>query len=193
MTAIRARYWLGALVVLLLAAGAAWMLWPVPPSGPWRAQIVDAETGQSVEGVIVLAIWDRKSFGWPHPDREHYDAEELVSDHDGRVVIAARHLPRATPLHVVIGPIVTMFKSGYGVWRFRRAGGLRDAKEWADLGGDAVFELVRAKTLDERRRALLWIVPPYDVPPAKMPRTLAARDHEIAVLEGSPTQRGTKP
>ena len=29
-------------------------------AGPWKAQIVDAETGKPVEGVVVLAVWYRR-------------------------------------------------------------------------------------------------------------------------------------
>jgi hypothetical protein len=28
-------------------------------AGPWRAQVVDAETGQPLEGVAVIAVWQR--------------------------------------------------------------------------------------------------------------------------------------
>ncbi|HEY2991439.1 MAG TPA: hypothetical protein VGM22_01405, partial [Methylomirabilota bacterium] len=83
MRSLRKRYWIIGLVVLALAATTAWLMRPVPLSGPWRAHIVDAETGQPLEGVIVLALWDKRSFGWPHPDRNYHDIDEVVSDKDG--------------------------------------------------------------------------------------------------------------
>lgn len=41
---------------LALATGCAWFS-NGEGSGPWKAQIVDAETGQPLEGVVVLASW----------------------------------------------------------------------------------------------------------------------------------------
>ena len=61
MATIRKRYWLTGVVVLALAAVAMWWLRPAPISGPWRAQLVDAETGQPLEGAVVLALWDKRS------------------------------------------------------------------------------------------------------------------------------------
>src|SRR2546422_5889249 len=121
MRSLRTRYWIAGLFVLALAATTAWLMRPVPLSGPWRAQIVDAETGQPLEGVIVLALWDKRSFGWPHPDRNYHDIDEVVSDKDGRVVIPARGASSRHPFERIIGPIITIFKPGYSRWRFQGA------------------------------------------------------------------------
>jgi hypothetical protein len=175
-------YWIAALIVLALAAAGAWLLGPTPPSGPWRAQIVDAETGQPLHGVIVLAIWDKISIGWPHPDRQFYDLDEVVSDAEGRFVIPARVTGGRHPFERLARPMVRMFKPGYGDWRFQRR------PDPADTAGNAnwdafaqegvVIVMPRAKTRDERLQALSGLLPGPDVPMEKFPRMLAAYDRE---------------
>src|SRR5918992_4460968 len=60
--------------------------------GPWKAQVVDADTKQPLPGVVVIAVWKRY---WPAPDVVgtfgYVDSEEAVTDTDGRFAIAARN------------------------------------------------------------------------------------------------------
>ena len=183
-------YWIAALIVLALATAGAWLLWPTPPSGPWRAQIVDAETAQPVEGVIVLAIWDKLSIGWPHPDRSFYDLDEVVSNADGRIVIPARVKAGRRPLETLRGPMIRMFKPGYGDWQFQDSAKWTDAERttrgkaiWDQFAHDGVvIVLRRARTRDERLRALDGLLPAPEAPMEKFPRLLAAYDREIGRL-----------
>src|SRR3990170_3762971 len=49
-------------------------------AGPWKAQIVDAETGRPLEGVVVLAVWIRYTAsvgGWA--GAKYYASEEVVT------------------------------------------------------------------------------------------------------------------
>ena len=119
MAHTRKRYWVTGLIVLLLVAAVGWWFRPLPLSGPWRAQIVDAETGRPIEGVIVLAVWDKRTFAWPHPDRQYHDSEEVVSDHVGRIVLGARLVTSRHPFALFLGPFLTIFKPGYGRWQFQ--------------------------------------------------------------------------
>ena len=110
-----------ALVVSLLAPQAA------VAAGPWQAQVVDAETGQPLEGVVVLMYWIKYtgSFaGWA--GGEFYDAEEVVTGPDGRFVVPSRWVFTLNPFKKVTRDMV-IFKPGYGHWRFR------DAMEWEKL------------------------------------------------------------
>src|SRR5438093_11687413 len=68
---------------------------PLEAAGPWRGQVVDAETGKPLEGVVVLAIWEKLSPGVIHPARHFHDVDELVTDPSGRFVVPARS--RLTP------------------------------------------------------------------------------------------------
>ena len=192
MPPLRKRYWLTAVVVLVVVVALGWWFRPLPLSGPWRAQIVDAETGQPIEGVIVLAVWDKRTFAWPHADRHYHDSEEVVSDKDGRVEIAARVVTSRHPFEAYIGPHLTVFKAGYRDWRFQgpppspgedssvaRRRSEERRERFAQSG--VVIVMARAQTRDERKEALGRIIP-VEIPPDRYPRLLAAYDKERVSL-----------
>jgi len=190
MPALRKRYWLTALLALSIAFAVGWWFRPLPLSGPWRAQIVDAETGQPIEGVIVLAVWDKRTFGWPHPDRNYHDSEEVVSDKDGRIVINARVVTSRHPFEVYIGPLLTVFKPGYGKWHYEgtpQAASEEDpanTRRRADLSferlsqGGTVIAMPRLKTVEDRKEILRHVMPALDIPREKFPQLLAAYNQE---------------
>ena len=197
MTKIRARYWVTGLVVIVLAAFVLWSLQPSPPTGPWRAQIVDADDGQPLEGVIVLALWDKRSFGWPHADRNFHDIDEVVSDANGRVLIPARTIAGRHPFERIIGPIVTMFKPGYGQWKFQGtppgfsedavAAKQRSDQNWRRFREDSVvIVLARVKTREERLQMLGQVMPSLEVPTTRFPRLRAAYSEERVRLGLTP-------
>ena len=184
------------LVALAVLAGR------VGGAGPWRAQILDAETGKPLEGVVVLARWDEKTATWPHPDRRFHDVDEVVSDADGRIVIPARALSRNNPLRAIVGPDIVMFKAGYGRWRFRADSPRplleepsvlqRRAKQgWQHFATDgAVVELPRLETREERLRAMPESLPGgADMPADRIPRWRAAYNQERINLGLSPLLR----
>jgi hypothetical protein len=105
---------LASLATMLLTAPAAGRT-----EGPLTAHIVDAETGKPVVGVIVVALYQKKTPGNRPPDTDFYDLDETVTDADGRFSFPPGELPTSTPLVHVIGPEMIIFKAGYGGWRFR--------------------------------------------------------------------------
>lgn len=132
----------------------------VEAAGPWKAQVVDAETGQPLEGVVVLMYWTTytSSFGgWA--GGEFYDAEEVVTGPDGRFVIQARSTFTLVPWKKISRDLV-IFKPGYGQWRFQGSEAwpqdvyeqsVRAKAAWKQFEGDgAVFELPPLKTRQER-------------------------------------------
>jgi hypothetical protein len=86
--------------------------------GPFHGQVVEAETGAAIPGVVVVAYYERKKPGGVHPETEFYDLDETVTDAEGRFSLAPRTLPASTPLSHVVGPIFIFFKGGYKGWRF---------------------------------------------------------------------------
>ena len=199
MRALRRRFTLVVVAAGLVAL--AVLAWPAGAAGPWRAQIVDAETGQPLEGVVVLARWDEKTAGWPHPDRRFHDVDEMQSDTDRRIVIPARDLSRNNRFRAIVGPDIAMFKAGYGRWRFRADGPRplleepsvleRRAKQgWQHFATDGVVvELPLARTRDERLFVLESAMPAGDVPAQKFPRMRAAYDAERVRLGLTPLRR----
>jgi len=164
----------------------------VEAAGPWKAQLVDAATGQPLEGVVVLMYWITYTGTWAGwAGGEFYDAEEVVTGQDGRFVIPARSVFTLLPWKKITREMV-IFKPGYG------RGQLRGAKEWETLppaernarreeaakqfeGEGVVMELPRLKTREERLDLLgrvTWSL----VPPDRSRRMVEAKQSERAFL-----------
>ena len=142
-------------------------LWPKPvlAAGPWKAQVVDAETGKPLDGVVVLAYWIKYTESWAgSAGGEFYDGEEVVTGPDGRFVIQARSTWTLNPFRRIGGMELVIFKPGYGTWRFQ---GSKDwpkdlyeqkaliQKAWEQFEGDGVvIELPPLKTKEERLKFL---------------------------------------
>ena len=122
--------------------------------GPWKAQIVDAEAGKPLEGVVVLAYWikyEASVGGWAAG--KYYDSEEVVTGPDGRFVIQSRWSYTIPGITKVSGPEWVIFKPGYGQWRLRPG-----TKSFGE-GEDAIIELLALKTREERLeflRSVTW-------------------------------------
>lgn len=180
------------LAAMTLAAAA---LYPgtAQADGPWKAQIVDAETGRPLSGVVVLAYWIKyKSSvgGWA--GGEFYDSEEVVTETDGRLTIQARSTWTLNPFRRIAGPEFVIFKPGYGQWRFQGAQNWPiDAvehkayrkKAWEQFTGEGVvIELPRLKTREERLRFVEYRVDWAPVPFERAARLRQAKDEERAYL-----------
>ena len=184
--------------VAIIAAGLGIVATVVTPAagrteGPFTAQIVDAVTGQPLAGVVVVALYQRRTPGLVHPQVEFYDLDETVSDGQGRIAIPARQLPASTPLSHVTGPEMILFKSGYKTWRFRgvetgqhvdSAVLARQHKEgWQRFRTDGVvIEMEPAKTPDDRSLALgrAFRFPP--IPDGRASLLRQALDDELVTL-----------
>ncbi len=163
-------------------------------AGPWRGQVVDLETGQPIEGVVVVAVWEKVSPGAMHPERKFEDVDELTTDADGRFVIPARRVVTLNPFVNIEGPRLVMFKAGYGQWGFRGeyewlkrynveeqdARIAKARKAFESIG--AQFELPALKTLDARRERLTEDPGLVLVPRVRLPRYLDALNRERAVF-----------
>jgi hypothetical protein len=79
--------------------------------GPYRGQIVDAETNKPIAGAAVIAIWWEAVFNPVQGKQEFYDAKEAVTDAEGRFEISRLDVPIGK-LGVQPGQI-TYFAPGY--------------------------------------------------------------------------------
>jgi hypothetical protein len=61
--------------------------------GPYRGQIVDAETNKPIPGAAVIAIWWEAVFNPVQGDQDFYDAKETVTDAEGRFEIPRLDVP----------------------------------------------------------------------------------------------------
>lgn len=72
--------------------------------------VVDAESGQPIEGAVVLVEWT-KTKGLPGMTHtESYKVIEAVTDKEGKVSISGTFSPTVNPPHV------TIYKKGYVAW-----------------------------------------------------------------------------
>ena len=155
---------------------------PVAAAGPWNAQVVDAETGQPLEGVVVLAYWVRYTAslgGWA--GGAYHASQEVVTGPDGRFTIGARRSYTIPMFTKVAGPEWVIFKPGYGQWRFRTG---IEAWDTFDRGEPAVIELPPLKTREERLH--FYRSPsfryPWTVPPNRQEHFREAENVERAYL-----------
>lgn len=77
--------------------------------GPFRGQVVDAETGKPIAGANVMVLWIREPPNF-HYTEWFYDAQETVTDGEGRF-----ELPHKTRILTafVRGPEISVFSPGY--------------------------------------------------------------------------------
>lgn len=81
-----------------------------PLRGPFEGRVVDAETGQPIQGAVALAVWHEVRVTPVGGQERFYDAREAVTGADGRFVI-----PRAVPFYNlgVQRPRFYIFAPGY--------------------------------------------------------------------------------
>jgi len=130
--------------------------------GPWKGTIIDAETKQTIEGAVVVAIW-RKEYGGPVGPYSYFlDAREVLTDAKGNFLI-----PKFWKLNVLPfirwfdGPRFEIFKPGYTAFpgldyfeKYFPQSPLRvDDDTLAEMfKKGVVVELLKLKTREERLR-----------------------------------------
>jgi len=167
-------------LLALLFTVASLVAWsePAAAAGPWRGQVIDAETGKPLEGVVVLAQWDKLSPGAIHAAREFYDVDEVVTDADGRFAIPERRVLTANPFVSLDGPILHMFKPGFGPGLERglpEYANIIDMRRLMEKQG-VVFAMTPVRTREQRRET--WPHVPSEIPNSKMRRFLEAINQE---------------
>ena len=154
--------------------------------GPWKGQVVDAETKQPVDAVIVIAVWSTLQAGGTVV-LGYLDSEEVLTGDDGKFNIPAKKFTWEPRLY--------LFKPGHGNWRFQ------GEDEWSKLdpserrkrymeadtqlaGNGVTIELVPLKSRLERLQFYQTPRPgPFGhVPPDKMKRWQQADEAERAYL-----------
>jgi hypothetical protein len=162
--------------------------------GPWKAQVVDAETRQPLPGVVVVVVWKKYlAFEGTAGVFEYVDSIEEVTGGDGRFVIAERFFSNPDRL-IMKQPDFYLFKSGYGQWRFEGEEGwskldtAERKKRYEEAGRQfeskgAVIEMPPLKTRDERLKFYQspWRLPGI-VPPEKIKRWTDAQQAEQKYL-----------
>ena len=169
------------ILLLTFSLGLTALVSEASAGGPWRARVVDAESGQPLAGVVVLAYWIRSYpsvGGWA--DTEYYASEEVVTGADGRFRIGSRWSYTVPLIVKVAGPEWRIFKPGYGKWDY---GDVENGEKF-DRGEEITIFLPALKTREERLAILRGPenITGVIVPGENKPRLLEAVNSERVAL-----------
>jgi hypothetical protein len=139
--------------------------------GPYKGRVLDAETKQPLEGVVVLGVWYSESPTFAGVVGKYYDAKETVTDKEGEFEISGqgiKMLSNLSRMHVLI------FKAGYehigtGPWESFKLDPMFKSKiAWE---GEKVIVSLRKLTAEERTKQRSPSYP-SNAPSEKMAQTL---------------------
>lgn len=122
------------------------------PRGPYRGQVVDAETKAPLAGAVVVVHWLRDRVYPFHSVAENYAVREAVTDTDGRFLVDVRDVEEGVP-NRTRRPGFFIFLPGYGSYPKKHVsprgftGGIFERE-------GAVVELPRLEDREERRKHL---------------------------------------
>lgn len=125
---------------------------PYRYDGPYKGRIIDAESKQPIEGVVVLGTWSRIHTNIAGANHSFYDARESVTDKNGDFEIRGM----GVMLFSNIEPMdVLIFKSGYehkgvfGWTSLKEDLGLRDTVKWEV---NKAIVLIKKLPMEERNK-----------------------------------------
>lgn len=162
-------------VVLLITVAGCGLFYPVFAGGPYKGRVIDSETKQPLEGAVVLAVWDSVTPTIADTVDSYLDAEEVLTDSNGRFVVG-KHPPTSWRLGWVEGPKIIVFYPGYGFYPLYHISPpmpLRGTEELLERmeKEELVIELPPLKTREERLKVeggVLYL----SVPDEKMPNLI---------------------
>ncbi len=64
--------------------------YPFRYDGTYKGKVVDADTGQPIEGVVVLGVWETVTITPAGGTHDYYDAKETVTDKNGEFLISGK-------------------------------------------------------------------------------------------------------
>jgi hypothetical protein len=125
----------------------------IASDGPYRGRIVDADTGEPIEGVVVLGTWYTEFPTLAGGVQKYYDAREAVTDERGEFVIAGQGVRMVSNLRPM-RPLI--FKAGYEYVEFywhtlKKRQGYRMNVTW---DGDMPIIPLRKLSMKERRKSI---------------------------------------
>jgi hypothetical protein len=124
--------------------------YPVRFDGPYKGKVIDADTGQPIESVVVLGVWYKEYPTAAGSVSSYYDAMETVTDKNGEFEISGlglKVMSFVAPMRIVI------FKAGYEnigyvMWKsFKTDEILKERIKWK---GDRAIISIKKWTLEER-------------------------------------------
>lgn len=150
------------------------------PRGPYRGQVVDAETKAPLAGAVVVIRWLQDRVYPFHMVAKNYAVRETVTDAEGRFFLDAKDVEEGAPRRTR-RPGFLIFLPGYGSYPKQHVAPAGFTGGMFERPG-TIVELPRLVDLEERRKHL-WSFGPHsysDKPfrdiPQLMRRINAERD-----------------
>jgi hypothetical protein len=174
------------LLVLTLVSGC------IRYDGAHKGKVVDADTGEPIEGVVILGVWSREHMGPAGGTHTYYDARETVTDKDGEFVIPGIGLTGGV-VSFVEPMDANVFKAGYeyigGFWDSLHIGPApyRKRIRWE---GDKVIISLKKLTMEEREKRLGPPSPPDAAPKEQIRLMLKEINKDRAELGLGPIDVG---
>lgn len=118
--------------------------------GPYEGKVIDAQTGQSLEGAVVLGDWSKAHLGAGGASHTYYDSKEVLTDKNGEFSIPGLGMLLLSNIEEMD---ITIFKAGYEQMRPRTWQSLRLSKQgYIFWEGNKPTIRLRRLTMEERRK-----------------------------------------
>jgi len=130
------------IIIIFISLGCS----PIRYDGPYKGIIIDEETGEPIEGVVVLGVWTREIVTPGGATHQFYDAKETVTNKNGEFTIRGLGLllfSNIIPMDVVI------FKSGYTQWGYMT---WKELKKTVETEKDRAIIPLRKLTIKQRKK-----------------------------------------
>ena len=141
------------LTSLVISATSCYGFALIRKDGPYEGRVIDVDTGEPIEGVVVLGDWSREHISPGGAVHTFYDATETVTDNNGEFRIEGMGLEilsNVTPMDVLI------FKAGYeyfeSPWNSLKKSKYLITKKKIKWEGNRAIIPLKKLTMEERRK-----------------------------------------
>jgi hypothetical protein len=128
------------------------------PRGPYRGQVIDAETKAPLAGAVVVVRWLQDRVYPVHMVAENYAVRETITDAEGRFFLDAKDVEERAPRRTR-RPGFLIFLPGYGAYPKQHVSPTGFTGGMFERPG-AIVELPRLVDREERRKHL-WSFGPH--------------------------------
>lgn len=143
-----------------------------------RGRVIDADTREPIQGVVVHAIWVTKTNSPAGPLSHFNDLHETITDPKGEFLIPGKGTKIMSNLS---SPGICIFKAGYDNMGFdlkeepKKNSQVEDIVTWE---GDTAIILLKKLTMEERKERGTPTSPPHEAPQEKVILMLKEIDKE---------------
>ena len=158
----------GVFLVAVVASNISGTGWIFYHDGPYRGKVVDADTGNPIEGAAVLGEWPLETYGGAGGRVQIYcDAQETMTDKNGEFIVPQAFCFHFWPFTKLGSTIFKIFKPGYDSYPpslpiIGPASSQKDQQEahkyqlefWVTINKNNIVRLKKFENKEERE----WIV-----------------------------------